>query len=162
TRTGDLIGTLRYMAPERFNGMADGRSDVYGLGVTLYEMLTLRAAYGDSDRGRLIGAITREEPLRPSSIDPGLPRDLETIVLKAMAKEPRVRYARASDLADDLGRFLADRPIRARRASVPERVWRWCRRNPLAAALAGLAVGLLVAVAVVSTVAAFRLNAESL
>jgi WD40 repeat protein/serine/threonine protein kinase len=150
TQSGDIVGTLRYMAPERFNGWSDPRSDVYGLGVTLYELLTLRPAFDDSNRVKVMERVTREEPLRPRKLDRQIPRDLETIVLKAMAKEPADRYATAAALAEDLRRFLADRTIQARRSSAFERGWRWCRRNPwvaglAAAAAASLLVGMAVA-----------------
>jgi serine/threonine protein kinase/tetratricopeptide (TPR) repeat protein len=130
TGTGDLIGTLRYMASERFRGQADARADVYSLGVTLYEMLTLRPPYDEADRLRLVRRIERGEPTRPRQIDARIPRDLETVVLKALAPDAADRYATAGQLADDLQCFLADRPIRARRHSARERAWRWCRRNP--------------------------------
>jgi serine/threonine protein kinase/WD40 repeat protein len=158
TQTGDIVGTLRYMAPERFNGLSDARSDVYSLGLTLYELLTLRTAFAETDRGRLIQRIAQEEPAAPRKLDRHVPRDLETIVLKAIAKEPRLRYQTAAELAEDLARYLADRPIRARRSAAWEHVWRWCRRNP---AVAGLSVGLAlmaVIVTVVSVVAALRLG----
>src|SRR5262245_45097954 len=135
------------MAPERFQGQADARSDVYGLGLTLYEMLTLTPAFEDTDRARLMDRVRQEEPPRPRKLDPRIPRDLETIVLKAIAKEPGGRYATAAALADDLRRFLADRPIQARRTALWERTWRWCRRNPAVASLtAAVAVTVLVAV----------------
>src|SRR4029077_2884858 len=121
TRTGDIVGTVRYMAPERFQGKADQGNDIYGLGITLYEMLTLRPAFEDSDRARLIDRVAHEEPPRPRKLDPHIPRDLETIVLKAIAKEPDRRYASADAMAEDLRRFLADRPIRARRVSSLEK-----------------------------------------
>jgi WD40 repeat protein len=140
TQSGDIVGTLRYMAPERFNGQADPRSDLYGLGVTLYELLTLRPAFDEPDRHRLLGRVLHEEPPRPRRLNPKVPRDLETVVLKAIAKEPKQRYASAAELAEDLRRFLADRPVRARRASAVERLWRWVRRNPALAAAWGLFV----------------------
>jgi len=115
TTPGDIVGTLRFMAPERFQGQADPRSDVYSLGITLFEMLTLRPAFDPTDRARLIERVSREDPPRPRRLDPHIPRDLETIVLKAIAKEPRDRYQTAEALAEDLRRVLADRPIRARR-----------------------------------------------
>jgi WD40 repeat protein/serine/threonine protein kinase len=150
TETGDLVGTLRYMAPERYRGEADPRSDVYALGVTLYEMLTLRQAFPGDDRVRLIERITQGTPPRPRQLAPDIPRDLETIVLKAMAREPAARYVTAEALADDLHRFLEDRPIRARRATALERTWRWCRRNPALAAVSTLAVASLLGATVLS------------
>ena len=156
TQTGDIVGTLRYMAPERFNGWADARSDVYALGVTLYEMLTLRPAFVESDRLKLIDRIANGAVPRPRSIDPRIPSDLETIVLKAMARDAGERYISARALAEDLERFLADRTILARRSSVRERAWRWCRRNPLVATLTSLAAALTVLVAIVSTWSAYR------
>jgi serine/threonine-protein kinase len=149
TNTGDIVGTLRYMAPERFNGWSDPRSDVYGLGITLYELLTLRPAFEDSNRPRLVERVVHDDPPRPRKLDPRIPRDLETIVLKAVAKEPGNRYPTAEALAEDLRRFLADRSIHARPATSAERTWRWCRRNPLVATL-GAALGLILVGSVVS------------
>src|SRR5262249_49719113 len=105
THSGDIIGTLRYMAPERFRGWSDPRSDVYSLGLTLYEMLLLRPAFETADRLELIRRITHEEPVRPRKLDPRIPRDLETIVLKATDKEPARRYQTTAELAADLRRF---------------------------------------------------------
>jgi serine/threonine protein kinase/WD40 repeat protein len=143
TEPQDLIGTLRYMAPERFDGLADPTTDLYSLGVTLYELLTLRTAFEGSNRGKLIDQVLHKEPVPPRTIDPRIPRDLETIILKTMAKERPHRYASAADMAEDLRRFLSDRPIRARRSSAAERVRRWCRRNPLVACLSAAVVLLL-------------------
>jgi serine/threonine protein kinase/WD40 repeat protein len=157
TRTGDIVGTARYMAPERFDGRGDGRGDVYALGATLYELLVLRPAF-DDPRARLVERVLHEEPVPPRKIDPRVPRDLETVVLKAMAKEPGRRYPTADELADDLRRFLADRPIRARRSSHAERLWRWCRRNPVVASLAGAVLGLLVVIAAGGSVMSLLLN----
>jgi hypothetical protein len=159
TNTGDVVGTLRYMAPERFHGVSDARSDVYGLGMTLYELLTLGPAFVGIDRERLIHRITQTEPTRPSKINANVPRDLETIVLKAIDREPSHRYQTADDLADDLQRFLDDRPIRARRASLGERAWRWCRRNPALAGLATVSAALLAVVAAVSLVGYIQTSA---
>ena len=160
TNTGDLVGTLRYMAPERFEGKGDSRSDIYSLGATLYEMLTLQPPFSGADRAGLIGQITQEPPAPPSRITPLLPRDLETIVTKAMARDPALRYQKASDLAEDLRRFLENRPIKARRSSVRERAWRWCRRNPAIAGLVAAVFLLLVCLTVGSLVAAVRLARE--
>jgi serine/threonine protein kinase len=122
THTGDIVGTLRYLAPERLSGESDERSDIYGLGVTLYELLTLRPAFEESDRNKLLRQLAEREPARPRTIDREIPPDLETIVLKAIAKEPADRYQSAAELESDLRQFLEDKPIRARRASVGERV----------------------------------------
>jgi WD40 repeat protein/serine/threonine protein kinase/Flp pilus assembly protein TadD len=145
TRTGDILGTLRYMAPERFRGEGDARADVYALGLTLYEMLTLRPAFDSHDRLKLMEQIKAEEPRRPRAVDPRIPRDLETIVLKAIDKDPKRRYVTADQVAQDLQRFIEDRPVLARRSSLVERAWRTCKRNPLASSLAA---GLLLVLAV--------------
>jgi WD40 repeat protein/serine/threonine protein kinase len=149
THTGDLVGTLRYMAPERLNGDANWTSDVYSLGITLYEMLTLSAAFQASGRAQLIEQILHNDPPAPRLAERRIPRDLETIVLKAIAKEPERRYRTASALAEDLRRFLSDRPIEARRSSAIERCRRWCRRNPVVAGLIAALAILLVAIGVV-------------
>jgi serine/threonine protein kinase/WD40 repeat protein len=148
TKTGEVVGTVRFMAPERLEGKSDPRSDIYGLGITLYEMLTLQAAFADNNRARLMQRILREEPPRPRKLDPHIPRDLETIVLKAISKAPADRYASAESMAEDLRRFQADRPIQARRSSWAEQAWRWVRRNPGWAAMIGsvAALSLLIAV----------------
>jgi serine/threonine protein kinase/WD40 repeat protein len=145
TRPGDVVGTLRYMAPERFSGISDARSDIYSLGLTLYELLALKPAIEESHRDQLLRRINHEElpPLR--RWDRHVPRDLETIVLKASAKEPQRRYQTAEALAEDLRRFLADRAILARRSWAAERLWRWCRRNR---AVASLSTALVVLLAV--------------
>jgi hypothetical protein len=145
THTGDIVGTVRYMAPERFEGRCDARSDVYSLGLTLYELLALRPAFDGADRAELIRRVTHEAPPRPRSLDPTIPRDLETVVHKAIDREPNRRYAGAAALAEDLRRFVEGRPIRARRVSPPEHAWRWCRRNP---AVAGLTAAAFLAMAV--------------
>jgi serine/threonine protein kinase len=160
THTGDIVGTVRFMAPERFDGRSLPQSDVYSLGLTLYEFLTLRPAFDDTNKARLVEKVLHEPPVAPRKIDPRVPRDLETIVLKCLAKEPAERYTTAGVLAEDLRRYLADRPIKARRTPWHERTWRWCRRNPVLACLLA-AVALLVSlVAVISTVAALELRSE--
>jgi serine/threonine protein kinase/WD40 repeat protein len=150
TQTGDIVGTVRYMAPERFNGWSDPRSDVYSLGLTLYEMLALRPAFAGSEQMRVMQQVLHEEPPGLRRIDPNLPRDLETVVVKALDKEPSRRYQTAADLGADLQRFLDDRPILARRIGLPERAWRWGKRNPALAATAALTMVALLAVTVVS------------
>jgi serine/threonine protein kinase/WD40 repeat protein len=145
TRTGDVVGTVHYMAPERFDGTSDPRGDIYGLGMTLYELVALQPAFTDADPRQVMMRVGLEEPAALRRRDPKVPLDLETIVLKAITREPERRYQTAGEMAEDLHRFLADRPIRARRISRVERVLRWCRRNPVMAGLsAALAVLVLV------------------
>jgi serine/threonine-protein kinase len=144
TGAGDLVGTLPYLAPERFQGRADVRSDVYALGLTLYELLALRPAFDDADQARLMARITSADAPGLDRVAPQLPRDLATIVHKAMAKDPPDRYQSAAALADDLRRFIDDRPIRARPVSLAEQAWRWCRRYPTAAALGAALLALLL------------------
>ena len=161
TRTGDVVGTIRYMAPERFQGICDARADIYALGLTLYEFLARRPAFAAGDRHALIRQVTHEEPRGLRQIDRRIPRDLETIVHKAIAKDPKDRYATAAELRDELGRFLDDRPIRARQISYTERLARWGRRNP---GLARLSTALLLAVmsgTILSWVLTIRANREA-
>jgi serine/threonine protein kinase len=124
TRTGDMLGTLRYMAPERFQGTADVRADVYSLGLTLYERLTFRPAFHGDDRESLVARVTRGGPPTPRSLNPSVTRDLETVVLKAIAREPSHRYATPGELVEDLQRFVDDRPVRARLTSLPSQLAR--------------------------------------
>jgi serine/threonine protein kinase/WD40 repeat protein/tetratricopeptide (TPR) repeat protein len=159
TGVGEILGTLGYMGPERFQGKSDRRSDVYSLGVTLYELLTLRPAFQASDRVHLIRRISDDEPVRPRQIRPEIPRDLETIVLRAIEKDPGHRYPTAEDMAEDLRRYLADRPIRARRTSAAERAWRWCRRNPAVAMLLTSVLGILLASGIGGTVLSIQRGA---
>ncbi len=151
TRSEDLVGTLRYMSPEQAlskRGLVDHRTDIYSLGVTLYELLTLEPAYAGSDRDDLLRQIAMCAPRAPRRLRPSIPVALETIVLKAIAREPERRYASAQDLADDLQRFLENRPIRAVRPTLWERLFKWCGRHKpvlMAAAVLGTlaAVGLI-------------------
>jgi serine/threonine protein kinase len=155
TQAGGMVGTLRYMPPEQLSGKADARSDIYNLGLTLYELLALRPAFEEADRNRLLHRIASDRPPPLRKINPAIPRDLETIVLKAIAREPRDRYQTAGEMASDLLCYLEDRPIRARRSSLPERLWRWSRRNRAVAALTATTLLMLVAVAVVAGVGYF-------
>ena len=128
TQTDEALGTPRYMSPEQALGgrtALDGRTDIYSLGATLYEILTLATPFPGDDRLDVLRRIAQEEPIPPRKINPRVPVELETIVLKAMAKVPADRYATAADLADDLGRFLDDRPIRARRPTLLNRAGKW-------------------------------------
>jgi serine/threonine protein kinase len=145
TLSGDLLGTLRYMSPEQAAGgrILDPRTDVYSLGATLYELLTARPAFDGTDRQELLRQITQAEPHPPRTLDPTIPHDLETIVMKAMATEPSHRYATARELALDLGRFLANRPILARRPGPAEHVARWSQRHWRATAAAAVILLLL-------------------
>jgi len=154
TNPGDILGTFRYMAPERFKGHSDPRSDVYALGITLYELMVLRPAFEGCDRATLISEISNDEPPRPRTLDRRIPRDLETIVMKAIAKDPARRYQTSDAMAEDLRRFLDGEPIKARRTSVVERTRLWCRRHK---ALAGLYLVLFLA-AVGSSLSAVYLN----
>jgi serine/threonine protein kinase/WD40 repeat protein len=155
SRSQDVVGTLRYMAPERFRGVSDRRGDLYALGATLYELLTLRPAFKSHDRLRLIDQIVNEPPAPPRQLDRRIPRDLETIVLKALAKDAKDRFATADELGAELRLFLEHRPIRSRPIPAYERLWRWSRRNPALAA-ANLAAAVLTTIlAIVSTIAAW-------
>jgi serine/threonine protein kinase len=140
TNSGDLVGTLNYMPPERFRGQADARSDVYGLGLTLYELLVLQPPFRERDAAQLLKTVSEQEPAPPRRLNPLVPRDLETIVLKAIARDRQHRYQTAGELAEDLQRFLDNRPIRARRATVLERLSCWVRRNRACAALIALVI----------------------
>jgi WD40 repeat protein/serine/threonine protein kinase len=158
TMTGDLLGTLRYMSPEQALAgrvAVDGRTDVYSLGVTLYELLTLEPAYNGRSREEVLRQVAFEEPRPPRKLNPAVPAELETIVLKAMAKAPEERYATAQELADDLRRYLDDKPIKAKRPSLRQRAAKWARRHKtlvraavvlLVLAVAGLAAGTLLVV----------------
>src|SRR5262245_29497184 len=156
THTGDLLGTLRYMSPEAFEGKSDARSDVYGLGLTLFELVALRPAYEERGRHRLIKQVTAGEPPRLRKLRPDAPRDLVTVVEKAMDRDPARRYQTAGELADDLQRFLDGRPITARRATELEKLRMWARRRPAIAGLVAALVLCLLAGSVVSAVFAVR------
>ncbi len=148
TATGEMPGTLRYLAPECLDGDGDERADVYGLGLTLYELLAGRPAFAGTNRARLIREIAEKTPEPLRSLVPTIPRDLETIVLKAIARGASARYATAQDMADDLRRFLRGEPIQARRASPIDRTAEAVRRSPATAALA-------VATAILAVIAAY-------
>ena len=151
THTGDIVGTIRYMAPERFHGRCDARSDVYALGLTLYEMVALRPAFDLAARQALIRQVMEEEPPRLRKLSPDVPRDLETVIHKAIAREPAGRYATAGALATDLALFLDGKPVRARDTGIVERCWKWAKRRPaIAALLFGLAVTALLGLTAVT------------
>jgi tetratricopeptide (TPR) repeat protein len=143
TRAGTVLGTAKYMAPEQVEGNPQGVSwhtDVYALGAILYELLTLRAPFeGDSD-AQIRDRVRNSEPARPSDLAAGIDRDLETICLKCLEKDPLQRYPSAEALGEDLEHWLAGEPIRARRATTLERTVKWVRRRPAAAALIAVSV----------------------
>ncbi len=150
TKTGDMVGTLRYMAPEQFEGTTDHRSDIYSLGLTLHELLTLEYAFDESRQGPLVRHKLRGDPPRPRKQNPAIPQDLETIVLKASSPAAADRYQTAGELAEDLQRFLDERPVAARPVSVAEQFWRWCRRNPAISLSTAVTLALLITTAVVA------------
>ena len=158
TMSGDVVGTLRYMSPEQAVGtkLLDHRTDIYSLGISIYELLIKRPAFSGTMRHRLLDDVVHQQPTRPRQVDSTIPLDLETIVLKAIAKEPEGRYASATEMADDLRRFLEHKPIQARRASRSEWVCRWARRNPVMAFLVTIVTSLLVLLAVGGPLVAFR------
>jgi len=151
TQTGDLVGTLRYMSPEQVLGEFDSRSDIYSLGLTLYELLTFRPAHDASVKSRILQQNREQPPRAPRSVNSQIPADMETIVLKAMSHDPADRYRTAGELAADLRRFIDGFVIRARRAGRLELLWRWSRRNPALARTSVLTFVLLLTVAAVST-----------
>ena len=164
SRTGDIVGTLSYIPPESFSGPTDARGDIYSLGLSLFELLALRPAFFGRDRNQLVKEITEGKLPKLSKLNPNVPRDLETIVLKAVAHRPEDRYATAADLASDLSCFLNDQPITARRMSIPEQFTRWYRKNKLVAALSTAVASLLVALTVLFGVIGYqaRKSAEQL
>jgi serine/threonine protein kinase len=158
TQTGDVFGTLRYMSPEQASGrrvLVDHRTDVYSLGATLYELLALEPLFAGKDRRELLRQVLHDEPRPPRKVDRGIPHELETVVLKALAKSPGDRYGSAGELAGDLRRFLDGRPILARRPSAAERARKWLRRHPpvVAAAVAVLLVTVVVLAASTALIA---------
>jgi WD40 repeat protein len=156
TQTGAIVGTPSYMAPEQAGGTRDigPPTDVWALGAILYECLTGRPPFRGLTPLDTVFQVLNELPVPPARLQPGCPRDLETICLKCLQKDPNRRYACAGELGEDLRRFLADRPVLARRTGAAERAWRWCRRNPIVATMTTVVVVLLIVLAVGGAVAA--------
>jgi WD40 repeat protein len=162
TQTGAILGTPSYMAPEQAEAKKDvgPAVDIYSLGAILYEMLTGRPPFRAPTPLDTLMHVLSDEPVPPGRLQPGCPRDLETVCLKCLHKDPSRRYATAEALADDLQRFLTDRPVLARRTGAAERLRRWCRRNPLIAGMTAALALLLVVLAVGASVAALLLREE--
>ncbi len=159
TMTGDVIGTLRYMAPEQAlakRGIVDHRADIYSLGATLYELLALEPAFGETDRADLLRQIACDEPLPLRKVDRRIPAELETIVGKAMAKLPDERYQSAQSLADDLRAFLEHRPIQAKPPTLANRLAKWSRRHQTLVRAAAIVFVLLTAFLAVGMVVVKR------
>jgi serine/threonine protein kinase len=164
TTTGDVVGTVRYMSPEQALGkraVIDHRTDIYSLGVTLYELLTLQPAFAGKDRHELLQQVALEEPASLRRLKKAIPTELETIVLKAMEKDPQDRYATAKEVADDLRRFLLHEPIRAKRASIFQRLRKWTRRHQAAVAAAAFVLALVTVGLVIGFYLLWQKEAET-
>ncbi len=164
TMTGDVIGTLRYMSPEQAlfrRAFIDHRTDIYSLWATLYELIMLRPAVDGQDRQEVLRKIAQDEPTPPRRLNPAIPSELETILLKAMNKDPQTRHATAQELADDLRRFLEDKPIKAKRPNLLERAAKSARRHRAIVVSAAASITLFLTLAViVLAISTLRIQAE--
>jgi tetratricopeptide (TPR) repeat protein/tRNA A-37 threonylcarbamoyl transferase component Bud32 len=165
TVSGQVLGSPNFMPPEQAagkRGHVGPWSDVYALGAILFYMLTGRPPFAAETMAETLQLVANTEPLSPRLLSPGVPRDLETICLKCLEKESRLRYGTVRELADELGRFLRDEPILARPINRIEKTWRWCLRKPAVATAIGLVVALVLVIGVGSPIAVFRINQERL
>ncbi len=163
TRSGQVLGSPNFMPPEQAaskHGQVGPHSDVYSLGAILYYLLTGRPPFAAETLADTLQQVCQREPAPLRLWNPSVPRDVETICLKCLEKEPRRRYATAHELAEELARFLRDEPIQARPVGALEKTWRWCRRNPVVSSLSAGIVLLVLAVAIGSPIAAYRINRE--
>jgi hypothetical protein len=156
TRTGDLLGTVRYASPEQVSGqrvVLDHRTDLYSLGATFYELITLKPVFSAQTRPALLHQVLNQEPAAPRSLDRAIPPELDTILMKLLSKAPAERYNSAQELADDLQRFLRDEPIAARPPGTLERLRKWGRRHP---AYVGAVVLVMFVTLVISGISNWR------
>jgi serine/threonine protein kinase len=150
TKTGAVLGTPQYLAPESLKGKYDQQSETYCLGLSLYELATLKPAFAAGSHAEVFSRIIHETAAPPAKVDASIPRDLATIIEKAISKDPKQRYQNAFNLRDDLRAFVEDRPISARRPSLIEQGMRWGRKNPIVASLAALSMALVCATAIIA------------
>jgi WD40 repeat protein/tRNA A-37 threonylcarbamoyl transferase component Bud32/tetratricopeptide (TPR) repeat protein len=163
TVTGQVYGSPSFMPPEQASGQRANvgvASDVYSLGAILYHTLTGRPPFMGQTIAETLKQVENTDPIAPRLLNPGLPRDLETICLKCLQKEPGRRYASAQELAEELGRVLDDEPVRARPVSRPEKLWRWCGRKPALAGAAGVAVLLFFVIVIGSPMMTVRIDRQ--
>ena len=164
TMTGDVLGTLRYMAPEQARGNhseANHRADLYSLGVTLFELIAQVPAFASEDRRELLDQITRGEPTRLNKLVPSIPKDLDTILLKAIDREPSNRYQSARALADEFQRFLEDQPVRAKPPTVIDQTIKWSRRHSDLAWLSVVSMVMFTVAFAVAAAVGLRLYRDS-